>query len=480
MEIPPTVGGRNLDRILTGDAADDDDRMIYVESLLPELSFGWSALRGLRSGRWKFIQGAGRELYDLQADPAELDDLAFERADVVAQMSRDLARTLEHDGSPTARTIDVDEAQRSRLAALGYISGTDRAESGGGGDLPDPRERIEGLKRMNSAMARFAGGDERGAIAEMDDLLADEPGNHSAVATLGSLRFRTGDYAGATEAYALAARLAPQNAHYSELEAVSLEHLGRFEDAIAACERALEADPDRRSSRDIRWRLLARQGRIDILVVEAGRASADDPADGMARVYLVQGQHGQDPSAALVAALEGVLSDLPDDPAVIAALADAVFGMGEDDRADALYRRVLAQHPENLNAALIVGRRAVAEGRIEEALGFIETGALRNPESAAMQVLLARVKMATGDFESAREALVRAYRLAPGWAETWLAAGELGILEGLPEQAAANLDRAAEAAGDEPDLWRRLADANRRLGRESEARAADERARQGG
>jgi predicted Zn-dependent protease len=97
-----------------------------------------------------------------------------------------------------------------------------------------------------------------------------------------------------------------------------------------------------------------------------------------------------------------------------------------------------------------------------------------------MQVLVARLRMATGDFESAREALVKAYRRAPGWAETWLAAGELGILEGLPEQAAANLDRAADAASDDPDLWRRLADANRRLGREGEARAADERARLGG
>ena len=75
---------------------------------------------------------------------------------------------------------------------------------------------------------------------------------------------------------------------------------------------------------------------------------------------------------------------------------------------------------------------------------------------------------------------VMPYRRAPGWAETWLAAGELGILEGLPEQSAANLDRAAGAAGDDPDLWRRLADANRGLGREDQASAAAERARQGG
>jgi predicted Zn-dependent protease len=50
------------------------------------------------------------------------------------------------------------------------------------------------------------------------------------------------------------------------------------------------------------------------------------------------------------------------------------------------------------------------------------------------------------------------------------------MLEDLPEQAAANLDRAAAAAGDDPDLWRRIAEANRHLGRENQASAAEDRA----
>ncbi len=221
MEIPARVGGRDLEPMLRGSAAASDDRVIYVESLLPELSFGWSPLRGLRSERWKFIRGAAVELYDLETDPAELEDVALGHADVVAQMSRDLARTLDHDGSPTARLLEVDEAQRSRLAALGYITSVDRAAAPDDrGNLPDPRERIEGLNRMYSAMTQFAAGDEAEAIAEMDDLVAEEPTNHSAVAMLGNLRFRTGDYAGAADAYSQAARLVAQHAHYSELEAM--------------------------------------------------------------------------------------------------------------------------------------------------------------------------------------------------------------------------------------------------------------------
>jgi len=479
IEIPASVDGRDLGRVVRGGLAIDGDRAIYVESLLPQLSFGWSPLRGLRTERWKYIQGAAAELYDLKADPAELEDLALQRADVVAEMSQRLTLAVEHDGSTTARKVEVDETQRRRLAALGYISygnhdeGTDEES-----DLPDPRERIKTMNRMYTAMTRFADGDQEGAIAEFDNLLADEPSNHSAVATLGSLRFRVGDYAGAADAYGRAAGLAAHHAHYSELECLSLERLGRYEEALEACERALTVESDRISSRAIRWRVLARLGRKDVLMIEAERALSQDPADGMARLLLEQTTHGYEPSVALVRALEDALADLPEDPVLTAALADAVYGMGDEDRADVLYRQVLEQSPDNLVATLLVGKRALAEGKIEEARRIIEAGVRRNPDEASMQVLAARARMADGDFAAARDALVRAYKLRPGWAETWLMAGELGILEGQPGEAAANLDRAAAAAGDDPELCRRLAAANRRLGRESEAAAADARAEQ--
>lgn len=71
-------------------------------------------------------------------------------------------------------------------------------------------------------------------------------------ATLADLKFRTGDYAWSADAWGRAAYLAPNNARYHELEGLSLEQLGRFEAALEACERALPAEPDRTTSRDLR------------------------------------------------------------------------------------------------------------------------------------------------------------------------------------------------------------------------------------
>lgn len=477
IQVPETVDGRDLAGVVEGGLTTDSDRAIYVESLLPRLSFGWSPLRGLRTARWKYIRGVAPELYDLEADPAELMDVAMQRADVVAEMAKNFSDVVQHDGSTTAKNLEVDEAERSRLAALGYIAYASRDLSAGEeSDLPDPRERIQSLNRTHSALTRFADGDERGAISDLEAQVAEEPENYNAAETLANCRFRLGDYAGAAEAYGRAARLAAHNARYSELEGLALERLGRFEEALEASERALAVDPDRTTSRDLRWRLLARLGRKRELIVELERALSQDSTNGMARVLLEQVRHGYKPSAALVEGLEEAHANLPGELPVTAALAGAVYGMGDEDRAEVLYREVLKERPGDLNATLVIGGRALAKGEIEEARQIIEAGVRRNPDRATMQVMVARLRMVTGDFDAAREALVRAYGLTPGLAETWLAAGELGILEGLSGQAAANLDRAVAAAGDDPELWRRLAAANRRLGRVEEALEAERRA----
>ena len=41
------------------------------ESLYGELTFGWSDLRVVRVGDWKYIKGGPPELFDLESDPGE-------------------------------------------------------------------------------------------------------------------------------------------------------------------------------------------------------------------------------------------------------------------------------------------------------------------------------------------------------------------------------------------------------------------------
>ena len=54
---------------------------LYFESDDAWQAYGWSPLRSLRSGRFKFIEAPRRELYDLERDPFEQQNLYQERRD---------------------------------------------------------------------------------------------------------------------------------------------------------------------------------------------------------------------------------------------------------------------------------------------------------------------------------------------------------------------------------------------------------------
>ncbi|HEY7696802.1 MAG TPA: sulfatase, partial [Vicinamibacteria bacterium] len=68
---PPSnseVSGVSLAAALRGEPYRNEP-VAYAESLVPLMHFGWSDLRSIRRGKWKYIQAPKPELYDLDADP---------------------------------------------------------------------------------------------------------------------------------------------------------------------------------------------------------------------------------------------------------------------------------------------------------------------------------------------------------------------------------------------------------------------------
>ena len=55
-------------------AAKVDDAPSFAESLVPLLHYGWSDLRAVRDGRWKYILAPRPELYDLERDPGRAEE----------------------------------------------------------------------------------------------------------------------------------------------------------------------------------------------------------------------------------------------------------------------------------------------------------------------------------------------------------------------------------------------------------------------
>ena len=92
----------------------------------------------LRQGRFKFIHytGFGSELFDLEADPQELNDLADDPAfaDILAKFERDLRAIVDPEETDKRAKAD----QRRRLEELGGMASI--VAAGGVTHTPPPGE----------------------------------------------------------------------------------------------------------------------------------------------------------------------------------------------------------------------------------------------------------------------------------------------------------------------------------------------------
>jgi arylsulfatase A-like enzyme len=163
LDIPPQ-GGSGIERSL------------YSESFAPLLDFGWSPLRTLRGGDWKYIAAPTPELYDLKHDPGETHNLASEQPARAAE----LARRVDAISSATlpASTSTPDPESLARLQALGYVGG-----SIGGGTRADPKDRRELAAHLAEVTSGEVSGDalERALVA----ILREDPGSPQANLRLG-------------------------------------------------------------------------------------------------------------------------------------------------------------------------------------------------------------------------------------------------------------------------------------------------------
>jgi arylsulfatase A-like enzyme/Tfp pilus assembly protein PilF len=375
------LSGRSLAPALRG-GAEPPEEPAYAESLLPLLHYGWSDLRALRDGRWKYIQAPRPELYDLEADPGETRDLARQMPARAETLRNRLATLLAREREVKTDAAGVPADLLEKLGALGYL-GAGAPRSAPGQAAADPKDKIAEYKVLNrlvreglvalrekdytASIQRFrellargvesfevhyylgralaAAGKPREAIPHFEAALLRLPGFSAAYTELAQCRIALGDAPGAIEVLRRGQAAAPRDPRLHEREAQVWKRGRRPAQAAAAYRAAVALAP-----------------KDALLRVQLGEALRDTGAlDDAARVLR-----------------EAV--DLDPAPASYWNALGMVLGAaGRLTEAEGAFREALGRDTANAQYAYNAGLAAERQGRAAEARSLYEEALRRDP-----------------------------------------------------------------------------------------------------
>lgn len=151
LKKPKFLQGRSLVPALRGRRLADQD--LYFESLSPYYGMGWAPLRGFIRGKFKFIQSPIPELYNLENDFDEQNNLASNRD--LGNYNKRLSEIIKRDSSPEASRSErkPDRESLEKLRSLGYIAGSVAVEGKKSyGPKDDVKTLLPYFNQANKAM----------------------------------------------------------------------------------------------------------------------------------------------------------------------------------------------------------------------------------------------------------------------------------------------------------------------------------------
>jgi tetratricopeptide (TPR) repeat protein len=284
------LAGRSLAEELRGKGT-AGERALYAESLVPLLHFGWSDLRVVREGRFKYIQAPRPELYDLRDDPGETRNLAESDPTRAQAFRAGLGRFFEAEKAAAAAQAGapaVSTELLEKLGALGYVGGAGGATTKTPG--ADPKDRIQDFRIANDLMRQ-------GLLRLHDRAYAESVARFRAVLARGIESFEVHFYLAralrglgkeneAIRHFEEAARRAPALTDAWEGMAGSLAALGRRSEARRALEKALPLAPRNAALRAKLGELLRDMGEVEEAIRRQREAVELAPSDAAYRNSL--------------------------------------------------------------------------------------------------------------------------------------------------------------------------------------------------
>ncbi len=415
----------------------------YMETLIPQLDYGWSPYRGIVAEDHKYIMSTKPEMFDLKADPGELRnkiETDTERADRLLEM---LADRMEHDHTST--TMAMDAATIQKLRSLGYIAGGGASSDG---PLPDAKDMLWVIDAFDQARSSISQKDFVGAKAGLDRILAKDPKNRFARRMQTWVLLRLGEGAAAED---LAKAVLREEADAADVgvtelrlaEAILIQ--GQSEKANDILTRVLPDQADSFEAWTLRVRTAGAVGDFAEARKAADKAAEANPeaaSNGSPQALLGRAfeAHGRWEEARDVydAALEKHGPQIE----LLAGKAMTELRIGDPQAAVNTANRIVSADPSHGAGNFILGSGFVLAGQPGQAMPFFIKAVQAEPANPHFQARLGNHCLSGQNFPKAVEHLTKALELGKDDASTRAGLGMAQAALGDTNLARENLQKA--------------------------------------
>jgi arylsulfatase A-like enzyme/Tfp pilus assembly protein PilF len=335
--------GQSLIDWIDGKTGEDLDSL--VETFFPRDNFGWSELVGLVAGPWKMIQAPRPELYNLESDPGERQNVfessAQKARELSAKLGQEILRLSSGDGAAgddaPAKAEDLE-----RLRSLGYVN---FAPAKPGSSFPDPKDKIGTLRLIQAAQAFEI--EERYFEAEQvyRKILEDVPDSPAAYVNLAIAEARQKKFDQAIATLDTGLRRIPD----SEILLVRLGHTylvtEKAAESLATMEKVLALNPQSVDALTVCAGILDAAGKKDEARCTYERALAVEPESRHLRTSYAANLGSVGRLREAIKVYESLIADFPEEQAYYQFAAIAFSYLGETGRAVPMFEKALAIRP---------------------------------------------------------------------------------------------------------------------------------------
>jgi tetratricopeptide (TPR) repeat protein len=382
IEPPGPLHGRDLSVYLHGDTISPQQRFIYAESLYPT-KYGGNSLLAVVTDRYKYIQTMRPELYDLELDPAESDNLVNLRPGLARMLREQLKQTLEEsvrrlksDAGPAP-----DEETIRRLESLGYVTGPVSEEFDFDEEKQDPKDLLDfymSTTKVNRLMKR-QNLDEARALCEQ--LLLQRPDYYGIHRALGKIAALKGDPQKAIPYMLRSLQLNPNQVELHNHLAMILAGLNRHDEAIDHFIKSVELNPNQVGLHFAWASILEQQGKLNEATAHYTTILDIDPATAAAHNNL----------------------------------GSVLLRQGKYEEAVDQYNAVLKIDPTAFAAHNNLGIVLLRQGKYDQAAAHCIKALQINPQLPEAYCNLGNIRFQQDDFEEAVINYQKALSLRPGW-----------------------------------------------------------------